>query len=167
MLFRSGRAIVQLLAGIPCRVQWIDEREEEFPRDVALPRHVERVCVDPVEAEVDVAPPDACFLVLTHRHDLDLRIGEAILRRGDFRYLGMIGSRTKRARFLHRYEERGIPAPVLARMTCPIGVSGIEGKEPEVIAVAVVAQLLQLPAPGAGSCVAGHASQAQEPRYVL
>jgi xanthine dehydrogenase accessory factor len=162
-----GRAIVQLLAGLPCRVQWIDEREEEFPREFALPSHVERVCVDPVEAEVALAPRDACFLVLTHRHDLDLRIAEAILRRGDFRYLGLIGSRTKRARFVHRFEERGIPAQALARMTCPIGLPGIAGKEPEVIAVAVVAQLLQLPAPApdAGSCEAAHA--AQEPRYVL
>jgi xanthine dehydrogenase accessory factor len=162
-----GRAIVTLLAGLPCRVQWIDEREGEFPADTALPPHIEKVCVDPVEAEVDVAPANSCFLVLTHRHDLDMRIAEAILRRGDFRYLGLIGSQTKRARFLHRYEERGVPAEALARMTCPIGVPGIEGKEPEVIAVAVVAQLLQLPAlaPAAdGVAQPCHASCAQDPR---
>lgn len=162
-----GRAIVNLLAGIPCQVQWIDEREDEFPPDAVLPPHIEKVCVDPVEAEVDIAPADGCFLVLTHRHDLDMRIAEAILRRGDFRYLGLIGSQTKRARFLHRYEERGVPAAALARMTCPIGVPGIEGKEPEVIAVAVVAQLLQLPALArAADAVAPpcHASSVQEPR---
>ena len=89
------------------------------------------------------APPDAFYLVLTHSHDLDLRITEAILRRGDFAYLGLIGSQTKRARFVHRFEERGIAAATLARLTCPIGLPGIVGKEPEVIAVAVVAQLLQ------------------------
>jgi len=161
-----GRAIVNLLAGIPCQVQWIDEREDEFPADATLPPHIEKVCVAPVEAEVDIAPANACYLVLTHRHDLDMRIAEAILRRGDFRYLGLIGSRTKRARFLHRYEERGIPAATLGRMTCPIGVPGIEGKEPEVIAVAVVAQLLQLPAlaPAAAAAQACGASVAQEPR---
>ena len=161
-----GRAIVQLLAGIPCQVQWIDEREDEFPADATLPPHIEKVCVAPVEAEVDIAPANACYLVLTHRHDLDMRIAEAILRRGDFRYLGLIGSRTKRARFLHRYEERGIPAATLGRMTCPIGVPGIEGKEPEVIAVAMVAQLLQLPAlaPAAAAAQACGASVAQEPR---
>jgi xanthine dehydrogenase accessory factor len=137
-----GRAIVALLAGIDCRVQWIDERDSEFPAQ-ALPTHIERLCVEPVEAEVAHAPPGAHFLVLTHSHDLDLRITEAILRRGDFAYLGLIGSRTKRARFVHRFEERGVPAEALARLTCPIGVAGIAGKEPEVIAVAVVAQLLQ------------------------
>jgi xanthine dehydrogenase accessory factor len=162
-----GRAIVNLLSGIPCRVQWIDEREDEFPAGAPLPPHVEKVCVDPVEAEVDAAPPGACFLVLTHRHDLDMRIAEAILRRDDFRYLGLIGSRTKRARFLRRYEQRGVPAQALARMTCPIGVPGITGKEPEVIAVAVVAQLLQLPAQppaDAGLALPCHASPVQEPR---
>jgi len=165
-----GRAIVRLLAAIPCRVQWIDEREAEFPAGETLPPHIEKVCVEPVEAEVDVAPANACYLVLTHRHDLDERITEAILRRGDFRHLGLIGSKTKRARFQHRFEERGIAAEVLERLTCPIGVPGIEGKEPEVIAVAVVAQLLQLPAlasVAAGAAASGHASLAQEPRYVL
>lgn len=138
-----GRAIVALLAGLPCRVQWIDEREAEFPRELALPAHIERVCVEPVEAEVAVAPPGAFYLVLTHSHDLDLAIAQAILKRGDFGFFGLIGSRTKRARFLRRFEQRGIAAEAIARMTCPIGVPGIEGKEPEVIAIAVVAQLLQ------------------------
>ena len=164
-----GRAILRLLAGIPCQVQWIDERESEFPVDETPPPHVQRVCVDQVEAEVDLAPPGACYLVLTHRHDLDMRIAEAILRRGDFGYLGMIGSKTKRARFLHRYEERGIAAATLARMTCPIGLPGIQGKEPEVIAIAVLAQLLQLPQSAAGHALVGThgAALAQEPRYVL
>lgn len=138
-----GRAIVDVLAAVPCKVQWIDEREDEFPRTESLP-HIERVCVEPVEAEVAVALPDACYLVLTHSHALDLRITEAILRRGDFAYLGLIGSKTKHARFLHRFEERGISPDVLERLTCPIGVAGIEGKEPGVIAVAVAAQLLQV-----------------------
>jgi xanthine dehydrogenase accessory factor len=137
-----GRAIVRLLEGLPCRVQWIDERDSEFPARKPAP-HIERVCVEPVEAEVDVAPPGAYFLVLTHSHDLDLRITETILRRGDFGYLGLIGSKTKRARFRNRFERRGIAADVLDRLTCPIGVPGIAGKAPEVIAVAVVAQLLQ------------------------
>lgn len=137
-----GRAIVRHLEAIACRVQWIDERESEFPA-VLLPAHIERVCVEPVEAEVATAPAQAHYLVLTHSHDLDLRITEAILRRGDFAFLGLIGSLTKRARFMHRFEQRGVAPAALARLTCPIGIPGIAGKEPEVIAVGVVAQLLQ------------------------
>ena len=138
-----GRAIVRLLADIHCHVQWIDEREAEFPVG-PLPPHVERLCVEPVQAEVAAAPPAAFYLVLTHSHDLDLAITQAVLARGDFAYFGLIGSRTKRARFEHRLQQRGVPPGLLARMQCPIGVPGIQGKEPAVIAVAVVAQLLQV-----------------------
>jgi xanthine dehydrogenase accessory factor len=137
-----GRAIVGLLSGIDCRVQWIDERESEFPA-TELPSHIERVCVEPVAAEVGLASPGAFYLVLTHSHDLDLALTQAILRRGDFGWFGLIGSKTKRARFEHRLRERGFDAALTARMVCPIGLPGITGKEPEVIAVAVVAQLLQ------------------------
>lgn len=143
-----GRAIVRLLEGIACRVTWIDEREAEFPVAPSA-AHIQRLCVDAVHAEVAQAAPGSCFLVLTHSHDLDLRITEAVLRRGDFAYLGLIGSASKRARFLRRFAERGVAPEALARLTCPIGVPGIVGKEPEVLAVAVVAQLLGLPAPTA------------------
>jgi xanthine dehydrogenase accessory factor len=136
-----GRAIVRALADIDCRVQWIDEREDEFPPGPD-PSHVLRLCVEPVEAEVAQAPPGTHFLVLTHSHDLDLRITEAVLARADFAYLGLIGSATKRARFVRRFTDSGLPAEVLARLTCPIGLPDIAGKEPAVIAAAVVAQLL-------------------------
>ena len=138
-----GRAIVRLLAGIACRVQWIDERESEFPAR-ALPDHIERICVEPVQAEVAQAPPGAFYLVLTHSHELDMALAQAILRRGDFGWFGLIGSKTKRARFAHRLRERGFAQPLIERIVCPIGLPGITGKEPEVIAVAVVAQLLQV-----------------------
>jgi xanthine dehydrogenase accessory factor len=123
-------------------VQWIDERAAEFPPD-AMPPHIERLCVEPVQAEVRAAPPGAFYLVLTHSHDLDMAITLAILQRADFGWLGLIGSKTKRARFEHRLRERGIADALLARMVCPIGLPGIAGKQPEVIAVAVAAQLLQ------------------------
>ncbi|MFG5408952.1 XdhC family protein [Piscinibacter sakaiensis] len=142
---------MQALAPLPLRIDWIDEREDEFARHaapVAGAAELRRVCVDAVEAEVRLAPPGAAYLVLTHEHDLDLRITEAILRRGDFAYLGLIGSKTKRARFVHRFEARGVDPAAIDRLTCPIGVPGIAGQEPEVIALAVAAQLLQRCAPG-------------------
>jgi xanthine dehydrogenase accessory factor len=142
-----GRAIATLLCTLDAKVDWIDEREQEFPATTTLgtpwPDHITRVCVDAVEAEVRIAPPGAFYLVLTHDHDLDLRITERVLRRGDFGYLGLIGSKTKRQRFVRRFEQRGIAVETIARMTCPIGAPGIAGKEPEIIALAVVAQLLQ------------------------
>ena len=145
-----GRAIARLLATLHVSVDWIDEREDEFPAtliDNGWPDHIRKVAVDAVEGEVRRAPARSFYLVLTHQHDLDLCITEAILRRGDFGFVGLIGSRTKRQRFEHRFQQRGIAPEVIARMVCPIGLPGIAGKEPEVIAVSVVAQLLALSTP--------------------
>ena len=146
-----GRAIARALAPLNVVVDWIDERDEEFPLEFhehggPWPDHIRKVCVDAVEGEVRTAPPGAFYLVLTHQHDLDLRISTAILQRGDFGFFGLIGSETKRARFIHRFEDRGIAAERIHRMTCPIGVPGSSGKEPEVIALGVVAQLLSVSA---------------------
>jgi xanthine dehydrogenase accessory factor len=136
-----GRAIVRLLGKLPCEVLWIDEREGEFPSE-PLPPHIQKLCVEPVQAEVDTAAPGDFYLVLTHSHELDLAISRAILQRADFGYFGLIGSRTKRAKFERRLLQRGLQPEALARMTCPIGIAGITGKAPEVLALAVVAQLL-------------------------
>ena len=137
-----GRALASILGTLPCSVVWVDGRDGEFPLSVAPNIRIE--ATDTPLAEVRAAPPDACFLVMTHSHALDFEIGEAILARADFRYFGLIGSRTKRRSFEQRFARRGMDAGILARMTCPIGVPGVAGKEPEVIAVAVAAQLLQL-----------------------
>ena len=141
-----GRAIATLLATLAVDVDWFDERDEEFPARTTLgspwPEHIRRISADAVECEVANAPTQAFYLVLTHEHALDLRITEAILRRGDFAFCGLIGSRTKRASFERRLAEHGVDAGTIARLTCPIGADGIAGREPEVIAAAVVAQLL-------------------------
>jgi xanthine dehydrogenase accessory factor len=138
-----GRAVVHLLGTLEVRVRWIDERLSEFPVE-ASPMNIERRCIDAPEDEVDDAPSDAFHLVLTHRHDLDLRIVEAILRREDFAFLGLIGSSTKLRRFTQLLRERGIDQALLDRITCPIGIAGIVGKEPAHIAIAVAAQLVPL-----------------------
>jgi xanthine dehydrogenase accessory factor len=147
-----GQAIVRALAPIHCFVQWIDERSEFeklsaddlFAKGAAQHCQLERICVDSVQAEVALAPANACFLVLTHSHALDLEIVDQVLRRNDFKYLGLIGSATKRARFERQLRERSFSTQLLEKMTCPIGIAGVTGKEPEVIAASVVAQLLTL-----------------------
>jgi xanthine dehydrogenase accessory factor len=86
-------------------------------------------------------------LIMSFSHAEDLDIVAACLRRQrerrDLPFIGLIGSATKWATFRHRLEARGFAAEELAQVTCPIGVPGIAGKQPEVIAVAVTAQLLQ------------------------
>lgn len=144
-----GRAIVHIAGLLPLAVSWIDSRADQFPE--RLPANVRRVpAADPV-AEVAKAPPGALWLVMTHSHPLDEAITAAVLARGDARYCGLIGSETKRARFLKRFREtHGLDEERIARLTCPIGLSGPPGKAPATIAVAVVGEILTLlaePAP--------------------
>ncbi|WP_425128788.1 xanthine dehydrogenase accessory protein XdhC [Burkholderia gladioli] len=136
-----GHALVALLAHLPCLVQWVDTRDECFPDEV--PSNVQPEPTDTPDAVVDAAPPGSCFLVMTHNHALDFALAERILRRDDFAYFGMIGSRTKRVKFERRLIDRGVPPERVADMVCPIGVSGIVDKAPPAIAVAVCAELLQ------------------------
>jgi xanthine dehydrogenase accessory factor len=142
------------LAHIDCRIQWIDTRDEAFP--AAIPENVVCVTTDTPEAEVAAAPAGAYFLVMTHSHPQDEALAERILARDDFAYFGLIGSVSKRRQFERRLEARGVPPARLAAMTCPIGIDGIAGKEPEVIAIAVAAELLQV---RSGAMAAGSAAQ--------
>lgn len=137
-----GRAIARVLGVVPCRVAWIDSRAHQFPADV--PANVRVAVTDAALAEAAKAPSGSYFLVMTHSHALDFELVEAILRRGDFAYCGMIGSATKRRTFENGLAKRGVTPATLARFTCPIGIPGIKGKEPGTIAVAVAAELLEL-----------------------
>ena len=154
-----GHAIATLLATLDVRVDWIDERDDAFAPTTTLgtpwPRAIRRIAVDAPEAEVALAPAGALYLVLTHDHALDLRIAEAALRRDDAAFVGVIGSATKRARFLNRLEQRGFDAARRARLHCPIGIAGIAGKQPELIALAAVAQLLQASQASGATAISG------------
>jgi xanthine dehydrogenase accessory factor len=89
------------------------------------------------------APVDAYHLVLTYSHALDLAICHALLTRPAFGFLGLIGSASKRARFLKRLREGGIAHGALERLTCPIGIGNLRGKQPATIAISVAAQLIE------------------------
>ena len=85
---------------------------------------------------------DAYGLIFTHDHGLDYALASAGLAGGGFAYLGLIGSKTKRARFMSRLRDDGVSEAVLTRLTCPIGLPHLRSKAPEVIAVSVAADLL-------------------------
>jgi len=140
-----GKALVRTLAPLPFAVRWVDSRDEIFPSDV--PDGVDCEHSNPVQAAVADLAAGSRVLIMSFSHAEDLDIVIACLKRlrekGDLPFVGLIGSATKWATFRHRLEDRGFSAEEIARITCPIGVPGITGKEPEVIAVAVAAQLLQ------------------------
>ncbi len=141
-----GKALVTVLGQLPFAVRWIDSRDEIFPAQV--PGNVHWEHSDPVQACVADLNPGSMVLIMSFSHAEDLDVVAACLKRqrerADLGFVGLIGSKTKWATFCHRLEERGFSVAELAGVTCPIGVPGIHGKEPEVIAVAVAAQLLQV-----------------------
>lgn len=140
-----GHALAQVLAPLPFALTWIDSRDGVFPASV--PPRVACEHSEPVQDAVPGLAPQSRVLVMSFSHAEDLDIVAACLKRqrerGDLPYIGLIGSKTKWATFRHRLEARGFTPDELAHVTCPIGVPGITGKEPEVIAIAVAAQLLQ------------------------
>lgn len=136
-----GKAIIRVMSELPCHITWVDSRPDMFPASV--PPNVTKIVSDRYELIIAEAQPDTIFLVMTHSHPLDLELCEHILRRGDFAYLGLIGSKTKRERFAKRLLQRGLGQEVVKRLTCPIGIRGIPDKDPGAIAVVVAAQILQ------------------------
>ena len=142
-----GRELAAILGRLPCRLTWIDPRPDAFPAAVAPNT---RVVIEEEPAwMVDEAPAGAFYLVMTHSHALDLEIVERILKRNDVRFVGLIGSETKAAKFRARLKARGIDA---SRLVCPIGILKA-GKHPAEVAVSVAAQLIAL----------GSASEARAP----
>ena len=140
-----GHALVRVLTSLPFALTWIDSRDGVFPGD--LPSNVVCEHSDPVQAAVKGIAADSRVLIMSFSHAEDLEVLTACLlrqrERADLPYIGLIGSKTKWATFRSRLQARGFTAEELAHVTSPIGVPGIGGKEPEVIAVAVAAQLLQ------------------------
>jgi xanthine dehydrogenase accessory protein XdhC len=134
-----GRALARALAPLPLRLRWIDDREHEFPDPPLAGPEV--VLTGRWRAEVDAAPPGTAYFVMTYSHGLDFEICEAVLRRGDFAYLGLIGSRSKRARFEHGWRELGLDDALIARLVCPVG-GPLRDKRPQVIAALAAAQVL-------------------------
>lgn len=144
-----GQAIARHANGLPVRLAWFDTRP--VSEDIA---GVTTVSDDTLIACVAEAPDEAALVILTHDHALDYRLTLAALRRPALAFTGLIGSQTKRARFLSRLERDGVSAEARGRLTCPIGLPGVTGKEPDVIAIALLAQLLQLPQVAAAQAVA-------------
>ena len=141
-----GKALVRCLAPLPFDVRWIDSRDEIFPLNV--PAQVVCEHSNPVQAAVPDLAPHSRVLIMSFSHAEDLDVVAACLLRQrqhkDLAFIGLIGSATKWATFKRRLAERGFSEAECQQVTCPIGVPGITGKEPEVIAIAVAAQLLQV-----------------------
>jgi xanthine dehydrogenase accessory factor len=133
-----GRALADLLQHLPMRCVVIDGRASELALCTAL---VETRLTPLPEIEISSAPPGSAFVVLTHDHALDFICTAAALQRTDARYVGLIGSATKRARF-QRFAKQQCDSLDTQALICPIGAQGSQDKRPEVIAAFVAAEVL-------------------------
>ncbi len=138
-LFGAGhvaRALVLAAAPLPVEITWWDERPDAFPSHV--PENVS--CH---HGRFELTEELDAILVMTHSHSLDFEIVDAALRLPNIQFIGLIGSQTKRARFLSRLKAKGHDDEVLQRLHCPVGSFGLTSKEPAIIAASVAVQLLQ------------------------
>jgi xanthine dehydrogenase accessory factor len=137
-----GQAVARAFGPLPFHLEWLASREDLRPEAGGTQATI--LEEDELEACIEAASADTLFAIFTHSHDLDYRLTRAALTKGDFGYLGLIGSQTKRARFDSRLRADGFTDADLARLTCPIGIPSLKSKAPAVIAVGLAAQLLAL-----------------------
>ena len=131
-----GKEVALILERLPCRLTWVDPRPDQFPAETTACVVIED---EPIFA-VDEAPAGALYLVMTHSHALDLEIVARALQRTDARFVGLIGSETKAAKFRSRLRARDVDP---SRLVSPIGLIKA-GKHPAEVAISAVAQLLQV-----------------------
>lgn len=132
-----GQAIAAVLRPLAVRLHWYDSRPEAAEITGAKLRSEDELTI------LAANPPKGAFvLILTHDHQLDYALTQAALSADDFSYIGLIGSLTKRARFISRLRQDGVADAAIARLICPIGLPQLRSKAPEVIAISVAADLL-------------------------
>jgi len=138
-----GHALARALSALPLQVHVVDTRPDEL---IDLPANIITHAVAMPEAVVRSAPMGSAYVILTHDHALDFLVGAEALQRGDAPYVGMVGSKTKRARFRSWYLDEGYPADALDKLVLPIGgkafPDGLGDKRPEVIAALAAAEIL-------------------------
>jgi xanthine dehydrogenase accessory factor len=136
-----GRALVMALAPLPFRVTWVDPRPDVFPDHV--PANVTAVQADEPAKVLAEAHDGTFVLAMTHSHPLDLAVAAAALADSRFPYVGVIGSKTKRARFVSQLRDAGLPPARVVDLVCPIGAGAVHSKLPAVIAAMTAIELLE------------------------
>jgi xanthine dehydrogenase accessory factor len=149
VLFGAGHvgcALISILSELPCRVRCIDPRESFVTaiRDQVPGSNIDLVKMQNPEIDVEKCPENAYYLVMTHSHELDLQLVEAILSRNDFRFCGLIGSKSKSAKFRSRLKRKQFGKEEINRLTSPVGLENVPGKRPMEVAVSIAGQLIAM-----------------------
>lgn len=132
-----GRALVLVLAGGNCDVTWVDPRPGVWPAQVPGSVFLETDVLAPLTAA-------SLAVVMSHSHALDFDVTDAALRRPNIDHVLLIGSATKRARFLSRLRAVGHGEERLKDLICPIGDGSLKSKLPYAIAISTAHHILAL-----------------------
>ena len=143
-----GLELALILSRLPIHLHLIDSRAAQLTpeRLTPLEHSTARLHLhhSPIpELTLHDLPAGAHLVIMTHDHAEDAALCDAALRRPDLGFVGLIGSSSKWGRFREQLKAVGHSEDDLKRITTPIGVAGIAGKTPAVIAISVAAQLVQ------------------------
>ena len=119
----------------------VDSRENYLSK--ITNRSINKILAKDSEIIINNAPVKSYYLIMTHSHQIDLSICSLLLKKKDYQFIGLIGSKTKKARFSKKLKELGYKEDQINNIECPIGINEITGKEPDVIAISIIARLLQ------------------------
>ncbi len=133
-----GKALANSLSLLPLSVSVIETRREEL---IGLPGTVSTHLTAVPEAMVSNIPAGGATIIVTHDHALDFLIAKEALGRGDLAYVGMIGSKTKRATFANWLAREG-HVGTLDNLVLPIGGTLVKDKRPAIIAALVTSEVL-------------------------
>jgi len=145
MLFGAGHvgsALVDILKQLPCRLKWVDSRDNQHSAPDTLPGNVTAIVSEFPADEVATMPAGAYYLILTYDHQMDFDILETVLKRRDALYVGLIGSATKWKRFTSRLKHKGYEENFFQHVRCPVGLDSVPGKHPMEVAVSVAAEVI-------------------------
>lgn len=147
VLFGGGHvsgAIARIARLVGFHVSVFDDRAEFATRE-RHPDADETASAELPELVQRIAPAEDRYVIaVTRGHDKDGEVLEALFRAGaQPKYLGMIGSRAKRAQLFDQLQSRGVAPAFLERVRTPMGLP-IGARTHEEIAVAVVAELISV-----------------------
>ncbi len=141
-----GTCLAKILSELPYRVSWFDNRES-LVSEIIAEDHSDNLNIQlfsQPETTVDRLKSDTIFLVVTHSHELDMQLVEAVISRGDARFCGLIGSKSKAGKFRNRLRKKGFTDDELKSLVCPVGLPHVVGKKPMEVAVSIAAQVIGL-----------------------
>jgi xanthine dehydrogenase accessory factor len=144
LMFGAGHvahALAPILAALNFDVCVIDDRPELIEED-RFPLARRRI-EDGIEFAANYkGGPDTFFLVVTHDHQRDQDLVEQLLPK-ECAWLGLIGSRSKIAKFFMRYRAAGIDEAYFDKISGPVGLA-IGAQTPTEIAVSIAAEVVRV-----------------------